>query len=36
LRWLIGRPSRTETMVKARRSRVSRAVRIRRVVLAEE
>jgi len=36
LRWLIGRPSSTETMVKASRSRASRAVRIRSVVLAEE
>jgi len=35
-RWLIGRPSRTETTVKVRRSRKSRAVRIRRVVEAEE
>ena len=35
-RWLIGRPRRTETMVKARRRRTSRAVRIRRVVEAEE
>jgi hypothetical protein len=36
LRWLMGRPRRTEMMVKARRSRVSRPVRMRRVVEAEE
>lgn len=36
LRWLIGLPSRTEMMVKARRSRPSRAVRMRSVVEAEE
>lgn len=34
-RWLMGRPRRTEMMVKARRRRKSRAVRIRRVVEAE-
>jgi hypothetical protein len=36
LRWLIGLPRRTEMMVKARRSRTSRAVRMRRVVEADE
>jgi hypothetical protein len=36
LRWLIGRPRRTEMMVKAKRSRASRAVRMRRVVEADE
>jgi hypothetical protein len=36
LRWLMGRPRRTEMMVKARRSRASRPVRMRRVVEAEE
>jgi hypothetical protein len=35
-RWLIGRPRRTEMMVKASRSRASRPVRMRRVVEAEE
>jgi hypothetical protein len=36
LRWLIGRPRRTEMMVNASRSRASRPVRMRRVVEAEE
>jgi hypothetical protein len=35
-RWLIGRPRRTERIVKVSRRRKSRAVRIRRVVEAEE